>query len=55
MHALFNSKRADVTMKNIAAAEGDSKDLWRALDRTMGKTVPKAEYVHTANNFADFF
>ena len=53
MHALFNSKRADATMKSIADAQGHSSEMWRDLDRVLGKTTSVNEYVHAADNFAD--
>ena len=54
MHLMFNTKRSEATMKSIADAQGDSRDLWRAIDRTMGRTVSTVEYVHTADDFGDF-
>ena len=38
-----------------ADAQGNSRELWRDLDRVMGKTTSVNEYVHTTDNFADFF
>ena len=55
MHALFNAKRTERTMRSIKEAQGDSSELWRALNTTMGNTASKAEYVHSAEDFADFF
>ena len=55
MHALHNSKRVEATMRGIEGAQGDSKELWRALDRVMGTSTPRFTYVHTADDFADFF
>ena len=39
----------------IKEAQGDSGELWRALDRTMGTAAIRAEYVHSAEDFAGFF
>ena len=55
LHTLFNAKRTDATMRSIREAQGDSKNLWRELDRTMGTVDTRFEYVHSANDFADFF
>jgi len=55
LHALCNTKRVDATMRSIKEAQGDSGDLWRVLDRTMGSETIRFEYVHMANDFADFF
>ena len=55
MYVLFNAKRSEATMQCIADAQGDSRDLWRALDKTLGRTVSMVEYAHKADDFADFF
>ena len=55
MHALCNTKRTESTLRSIKEAQGDSGELWRALDRTMGTAAIRAEYVHSAEDFAGFF
>ena len=55
MHALHNRKRVDATMRSIKEAEGNSGNMWRALDRAIGTTTTSFTYAHTADAFAYFF
>ncbi len=55
MHALHNTKRIDATMRNIKEVQGDSRDMWHAVDRAMGTTTTSFTYAHTADAFADLF
>jgi len=55
MHVLCSRKRIAATMESIVEAHGDSRELWRRLDKRMGTTATRSEYDHTADDFADFF
>jgi len=54
-HNLFNKKRTAATMTSIREAQGNCDVLRRALNKTMGNTASTLKYVHTADEFADYY